>query len=139
MVKKKIKSKVKPKVKARKLAPKKKAARAAKAKIQIHKIKPIPGKPATLIVAAPEKRLVGRIEHFYNKISVGIIKLTDSDLSLGDEISIEGPHTSIKQKVDSMQVEHEKVNIARIGQVVGLKVKDRVHEKDAVYKIIKKF
>ena len=138
MAKKKAKTKSKSRAKARKAAPKKKSMKKGKAKASAPRLKPISGKPATLIVAAPQKRLVGKVTHFYNKISVGIIELTDSDLAVGDEISIEGPHTNFKQKVDSMQVEHAVVSLARIGQVVGLKVKDRVHEKDAVYKVIRK-
>ncbi|HIK00185.1 TPA: translation elongation factor-like protein [archaeon] len=82
--------------------------------------------------------MVGKVTHYYNKIGVGIIELTDSDLAVGDEISIEGMHTNFQQKIQSMHVEHQAVNIARVGQVVGLKVKDRVHEKDIVYKVIKK-
>ena len=143
MAKKKSKAKSsKSRARAKKAAPKRKAARKtarkAAAKPSLGRLKPFPGKPATLIVAAPEKRLAGKVTHYYNKISVGIIELTDSDLAAGDEISIEGPHTNIQQKIDSMQVEHEAVNVARIGQVIGLKVKDRVHEKDLVYKVIKR-
>ncbi len=136
MAKKKAKAKSKSRAKAKKSAQKKKAAR--KVKHAVKRLRPIPGKPATLVVAAPEKRMVGKITHYYNKIGVGIIELTDSDLAVGDEISIEGVHTNFQQKVQSMQVEHQAVNIARVGQVIGLKVKDRVHEKDVVYKIIKK-
>ncbi len=138
MPKKKPKPKsAKPKSKAKKSVSRKKTAK-PKAKQFAPRLKPIPGQPATLIVAAPEKRLVGKVKHFYNKIGVGIIELTGSDLSLGDEISIEGPHTKVQQKVSSMQVEHESVSIGRKGQIVGLKVSDRVRENDAVYKVIRK-
>ncbi len=136
MAKKKIKAKAR--VKHKKAVSKKKVVTKAKPKSLAPKMKPIPGKPASIIVAAPEKRLAGKIEHFYNNIGVAIVKLTDSDLSLGDEISIEGPHTTVKQKVVSMQLEHEKINIGRIGQIIGLKVSGRVRENDVVYKIIKK-
>lgn len=138
MAKKKAKAKPKSRAKPKKTAPKKKLAHKAKAKTATQRLKPIPGKPATLVIAAPEKRVAGKVKHFYNKVSVGIVELTGSDLALGDEISIEGPHTKVQQKVESMQVEHEPVNIARVGQVVGVKVKDRVRENDVVYKIIKK-
>ncbi len=116
-------SKPKPRAKAKKSAPKHKAAK---------------GKPATLIVVSPQKKKVGHIIHYYNKIGVGIIKLADGELAVGDEISIEGSHTKIKQKVNSMQYMHKAVNLARKGQEVGLKVSDRVRKRDAVYKIVKK-
>ena len=134
MAKKKAKTKSKSRAKARKAAPKKKSVKKGKAKASAPRLKPISGKPATLIVAAPQKRLVGKVTHFYNKISVGIIELTDSDLAVGDEISIEGPHTNFKQKVDSMQIEHKKVAVAKKGDSVGIKVKDKARKNDKVYK-----
>jgi putative protease len=59
-----------------------------------------------------EKKLIGRIAHFYSKISVAIVELTDK-LSVGDEISIEGPATNFIQTVDSMQIEHENIKQAK--------------------------
>lgn len=81
------------------------------------------------------KRLVGKITHYYNKIGVAVIELED-DLSVGDRISIEGKTTgAVEQTVESMQIEHENVGSARAGQSIGLKVSERVHEKDLVYKL----
>jgi selenocysteine-specific translation elongation factor len=37
--------------------------------------------------------------------------------------------------VESMQIEHKDIEKAEAGQAIGLKVKDRVREGDAVYKI----
>jgi len=79
------------------------------------------------------KKLIGKIEHYYSKIGVAIVQLED-DLSVGDEISIEGPNTNFTQTVESMQVEHENVDTAKAGDAIGLKVVDKVHEKDQVYK-----
>lgn len=126
--KKKTVSKAKPRAKAKKAAPKKPSAA---------KLKPIKGKPATIIVVAPQKKLVGHVVHYYNKINVGIVRVTDHEVAMGDEISIEGAHTKIKQKVSSMQLEHKPVNIARKGQTIGLKVSGRVRKSDAVYKIVR--
>ena len=83
-----------------------------------------------------EKKLIGKISHYFTKISVAIIELSDN-LSVGDEITIEGPTTNIKQKVESMQIEHKNVKKAKAGDSIGLKVMDRVRETDSVYKIIK--
>ncbi|MBI2005233.1 MAG: translation elongation factor-like protein [Candidatus Aenigmarchaeota archaeon] len=81
-----------------------------------------------------EKKLVGKITHYYNKIGVAIIELED-DLQYGDKISIEGTVTNIQQTVDSMQIEHDAVKNARKGDAVGLKVKDVVRPGDVVYKV----
>ena len=82
-----------------------------------------------------EKKLIGKVTHYYNKIGVAIVELQD-DLQYGDEISIEGASTNIQQTVDSMQVEHEAVKSAHKGDAIGLKVKDAVRPGDVVYKII---
>ena len=81
-----------------------------------------------------EKKLIGKVTHYYNKIGVAIIELED-DLQYGDEISIEGTVTNIQQTVDSMQIEHDAVKNARKGDAIGLKVKDVVRPGDVVYKI----
>lgn len=81
-----------------------------------------------------EKKEVGKISHFFSKINVAVVELTNT-LKVGEEILIEGPATSVRQKVDSMQIEHENVEVAKKGQSVGMKVADRVREKDTVFKI----
>jgi len=86
-------------------------------------------------MAEEEKKLIGKIAHYYTKIGVAVIDLED-DLSVGDEISIEGASTNIRQKVESMQIEHENIEKAGAGDSVGLKVIDRVRESDKVYKIV---
>ena len=82
-----------------------------------------------------EKKLVGKISHYYSHIGVAVVELQDS-LSQGDQISIEGATTNIQQTADSMQVEHNKVNTANKGDSIGMKVKDRVRPGDNVYKIV---
>jgi len=77
---------------------------------------------------------VGRITHFYKKIGVAILELTDL-LQVGDTIHISGHATDLTQKVESMQIEHQNVQIADKGQCIGLKVRGEVREKDAVYKV----
>jgi len=78
------------------------------------------------------KKQVGKVSHFFSNISVAVIELK-SGLKKGDKILIEGAHTSFKQKVSSMQLEHEKIEAAKKGQAIGLKVKDRVREGDKVF------
>lgn len=86
-------------------------------------------------MAEEEKKLIGKITHYYSKIGVAVIELED-ELSVGDEISIEGASTNVRQKVDSMQVEHENIETAGAGDSVGMKVVDKVRENDQVYKIV---
>lgn len=82
-----------------------------------------------------EKKAIGKITHFFSKINVAVLQLSD-EVRVGDEISIEGPSTNVRQKIDSMQIEHKNIDHAVSGQSIGLKVADKVREGDAVYKII---
>jgi putative protease len=76
---------------------------------------------------------VGRVTHFFTKISVAVVELK-APLAVGDRIVIKGPTTDFEQVVDSMQIEHKNVQRAEAGQSIGLKVNQRVREKDVVYK-----
>ena len=78
---------------------------------------------------------VGRVTHFYPKISVAIVELKAS-LNIGDKILIKGATTNFEQTVESMQIEHKNIERAEAGQIIGLKVKGRVRENDKVYKIM---
>ena len=78
------------------------------------------------------KKLVGKIRHFFGKISVAVVDLQD-ELRNGDRISIEGPSGVEEQLVESMQIEKEQVESAGRGQSIGLKVGSKVREGDAVY------
>lgn len=81
-----------------------------------------------------ELQEIGKVTHFFSKINVAVIELK-ATLSVGDRIRVQGPTTDFEQTVDSMQIEHENVKTAKAGQSVGLKVKERVREKDTVYKV----
>ncbi len=82
-----------------------------------------------------ELKEVGIITHYFTKINVAIVELSDT-LSAGDRILIRGTTTDVEQTVDSMQIEHENVKKAEAGQSIGLKVTERVREGDTVYKIL---
>jgi len=81
-----------------------------------------------------EKKLVGKVTHYYTKIGVAVVELS-GDLNVGDKISVEGATTNIQQVVSSMQIEHQNLNSAKAGQSIGLKVQQKVREGDLVYKI----
>ncbi len=78
---------------------------------------------------------IGRITHFFSKISVGILELTKGELRVGDTIHIKGHTTDFYQKIESMQVEHSAVESAEPGEPVGLKVESPVRESDIVFNV----
>ncbi|MFH1505375.1 MAG: hypothetical protein ABIE94_00080 [archaeon] len=75
---------------------------------------------------------VGKITHYFGHISVAVIQVTGK-LKVGDTIHIKGATTDFTQKVDSMQIEHDKIQEAKKGDDIGMKVKDHVREHDIVY------
>jgi len=81
-----------------------------------------------------EKKEIGKITHFFNKISVAVVKLTDT-LKRGDRISIEGPDRKVEQTADSMQIDMKEIEESGAGQEIGLKTVEPVKEGDTVYKI----
>lgn len=78
---------------------------------------------------------VGRVSHYYSHISVAGLTLT-STLSVGDTIHIRGHSTDFTQQVESIEIEHQKVERAEAGAQVGIRVKERVRQQDVVYKVL---
>ena len=76
---------------------------------------------------------VGHVTHFFSKISVAVVELTEP-LAVGDSILVKGPSTDFEQVVESMQIEHANILKAEAGQSIGLKMAEHARERDVVYK-----
>lgn len=86
------------------------------------------------ITQAPEEgKLIGKISHYFGNIGVAVIELSDS-LKVGDTIRMVGGETDFNQIVESMEVEHQKVQEAKVGDSVGMKVSQKAREGYKVYK-----
>lgn len=83
----------------------------------------------------PEAK-VGIITHYFGKIGVAVLKATDGELSVGDTIHVKGSLTDFSQTVDSMQVEHAQIDKLERGQEAGVKLKEKVHEHDEVFRVL---
>ena len=81
-----------------------------------------------------EGQLIGRVTHYFGNIGVAVIELTEV-LKIGDSIRIVGGETDFTQTVESMEVEHKKVEEAKAGESIGLKVEEKVREGYKVYKV----
>jgi len=77
---------------------------------------------------------LGQVTHYYDRLEVAIVAL-DAPLSIGDKIKIVGHGKEFTQDVVSIQKEHQPVEKADKGEVVGIKVNQPVKEKDRVFKI----
>ncbi len=80
-----------------------------------------------------EEQEVGKVTHYYGKVSVAGIELK-SPLALGDTIIIRGATTEFEQEIDSMQIEQQQVEKAEAGEAIGIKVKEKARKGDVVYK-----
>lgn len=82
-----------------------------------------------------EKKLVGKVTHYFSKIGVAVIEVSGR-LKVGDDIIIEGSEEGpVQQRVDSMQVEHKNIPEASGGMAIGMKVMNKVHPGNLVYKM----
>jgi putative protease len=84
-----------------------------------------------------KEKLIGRVTHYFDKVGVAVLKLEKDGLKKGETIRIAGGEsTDFKQKVSSMEIEHQKIEKAKKGEIIGLKVKEKVREGYKVYKVL---
>jgi len=81
-----------------------------------------------------EEIKVGEVIKFFAKPSVAAVKITEGEVALGDTLHYVGHTTDFEETVNSLQIENQDVQKASAGDLVGIKVKERVREHDAVYK-----
>ncbi|MFH1538366.1 MAG: hypothetical protein ABIH66_05365 [bacterium] len=79
------------------------------------------------------EKVVGKVTHFFSKIGVAAIEITDGELKVGDTIRIKGASTDFQQPVDSMQLDNAAIEKAVPGNSVGIKATDAARKNDAVY------
>jgi translation elongation factor EF-1alpha len=83
-----------------------------------------------------EEKEVGKVTDYFAKINVAALEITGEGLQVGDTLHIKGHTTDLEQTVDSMQIEKNSVSVAKKGDRIGIKVKDRVRPHDTVFKMI---
>ncbi|MDD5191620.1 MAG: U32 family peptidase [Candidatus Nanoarchaeia archaeon] len=84
------------------------------------------------------KQFIGKINHYYPKVEVGLIKLNTGKLKVGDEILIIGKTTGVlKHKIQSMESHHKQITEAKKGEEIGIKL-PLCRKNDELYKVIKK-
>jgi len=127
------------KKKAVKKAVKRKPLKKKTAKRVVSKKKPakkVVSKRKTSVakVKRPKEKVIGNITHYFPHVQAAVIKLK-APLAVGDTIKIKGHTTDFNQTISSMQIDHVPVNLAKIGQEIGLLVNSRVRQHDLVYKV----
>jgi putative protease len=79
-----------------------------------------------------EPQPVGRVTHYFDKISVAVIELY-GDLVLGDWVQFYGGQTNFVQQVASMQIERQPIESAGAGQEIAVQTVERVRRGDLLY------
>ncbi len=81
----------------------------------------------------PEEQ-VGVIVKFFAKPSVAAVKAV-GEIQVGDSLHYQGATTDFTEEVASMEVDNSSVDKAGPGDLVGIKVKERVRENDKVFRV----
>jgi len=144
IIKKKVIKKKVAKKAVKKKATKKKTAKKSARKKTVPSV--VPTKPTMMVEPGPPPRTmppleepaaneeaIGTVTHYYSHLSVAVIQINKGVLKTGATIHVKGHVTDFTQPVESMEYEHQHVDLASAGQSVGLKVKDHVREHDIVF------
>lgn len=78
---------------------------------------------------------IGKVTDFFAKPVVAGIELSGI-LKIGDKIHVKGSTTDMELSVESMQINRVDIIEGKPGDLIGIKVPDRVRQGDIVYKVI---
>jgi putative protease len=79
---------------------------------------------------------VAVIVKFFAKASVAALEVTNGTIKIGDVLKYKGHTTDFTEEITSMEIDNQAVVEAKVGDLVGVKVKERVRENDKVYKVV---
>ena len=82
------------------------------------------------------EQLIGTVTHYFGKASVAAIKITEGELRVGDTIHIVGHTSDFTQNVESMQIDLAPIEVAKVGDEIGIKVSEHAREHDNVYRVV---
>ncbi len=77
---------------------------------------------------------IGTVSNYFDHVKVAAIKLT-GPLKKGERVEIKGGEVDFKQKVAGIQIQHEKVEKAKKGDEIGIKVNKKVRKGYKVFKV----
>ena len=83
----------------------------------------------------PEEQ-VAVIVKFFAKPSVAALEVTSGSIKKGDLLRYKGHTTDFTEEITSMEIDNQTVDEAKVGDLIGVKVKERVRENDKVYKVV---
>lgn len=92
------------------------------------------GKQPRMVKEALAALPVAEVTHYFPHVNAAVLKIKTGEIRIGDELYFKGHTTDFRQKVVSMQIDHQPVQIARKGDDFGVEVGSRVRAGDLVYK-----
>lgn len=81
-----------------------------------------------------EEKPIGKVIHYYDNISVAIVKLKKK-LSVGKTVKFVKGDNVFEQTVKSMEIKHGKLTEAKPGDEVGIKVDQTAKEGALMYAV----
>ena len=81
---------------------------------------------------AKQAKPIGVVTHWYDKLSVAVVKLSGS-LKKGDTIKVKKGEEEFEDTVASLQIDHKDVDTAKKGDDAAMKLSQRAKEGAAVY------
>jgi len=81
------------------------------------------------------EQLIGTVVHYFKGPSVAVVRVTEGTLAVGDQIRFHGHTTDFTEQIASMEVNHQKVPLAKAGDEVAIQVADRTRQHDQVFKV----
>jgi hypothetical protein len=79
---------------------------------------------------------IGKVTHYFSKIGVAAIEVTQDKICVGDTLHFKGHTSDFTQKIDSMQIDNQEVSEAEVGKSVGMRVAQHARQHDQVFKVV---
>lgn len=92
---------------------------------------PKPRKKGPELPAEP----IGRVTHYFPRVKAAAVRIERDGIRVGDVLYFKGHTTRFKQRVDSLQINHQAVSEAPPGEEAGIRVNSRTRESDLVFKL----
>jgi putative protease len=77
---------------------------------------------------------VGRITHYFSHIAVAAATLT-GELKVGDRVRVKGHTTDFTEAIESLEIEHQRVDRAGAGDNVAFKVSEKARPGDQLSRL----
>ena len=81
------------------------------------------------------EKLIGAVTHYFDRISVAVVKINKGMLAVGDTVKFVGSGEGFQQVVGSLEIDRLAVGKIKAGQEAGMKVDEPVKSGWAVYKV----